>query len=736
MTEHLDSEETSEATSRRTISICALRQHADNRAIRLRSEIPLLLGRMAAEAPGTSLELQLSGRPNGIVDIDVHITGTKDLADQWCAEARSIVETFAEVESPCRSSSEDQNVWPIVPAQSSSTLGYSLEPRTAPHRGAGLQWDAPNQVHKYFVEHPVWLDVIASHPDHGLWVKVTPAQGLTRRDIWDVQLAVITTGDWPSLRMRSQIRTLLPGMEVAAEAAEQAPTVRVDAQNLPVLFAIPIAGSAPAAGACIGAAAPIPMHPTRHELSTSEGLRLGVGHTGTRQTIAVRLGSDEQLRHVHVLGRTGTGKSSLLAAAAHSIAEEGRGMLVLDPHGHLVDRILAELPDEAVARTRVIRSGDVDNPVPLNPLAVTDPIERDIAIEAVCAMFGYLFDKNQTGIVGPRFNERVAMGLRALATVHGPTASLLDVPLALGDDRFLQHAVGKSDDDRLKAWYSNDVRNRRSNDYGDLVSWVNSKFEAFTATAAMRAILGSGADAFDMAEAMDSAAIVLVDLSKAHLGEQSSRLLGYLHLNRTWAAGLRRTGTRAFTVIVDEVHSMTSGALTSMLSEGRKFGLSVIMAHQYLDQLDEDLRPAVDGNVATTVAFRCAASDAAALRHRFGDQLASTTWMTLPDLSAVILRSAAGGLGHPHTLTVDHNDRVHARAGAELDRCADAVSARTRRNWSDPFAQETRRARDGHSKLRPTDDQPPETPVATKPSFLDEWLARREQEKRSASAPA
>ncbi|AUM20237.1 type IV secretory system conjugative DNA transfer family protein [Rhodococcus ruber] len=733
MGEHFDIRENHEGSAQWTASLLALRQHDEGRATKLRGEIPLLLGRMCAEAPGTSLELSVSGQPSGVVTIDVHVAGPADSATQWCTEAAVVLDQIAEVEQSCRIPSKRQQVWPIVPVRTVPLLGYSIDPPCDLNRKASapVMWHAPSQIHARFAKHPVWAEVAAAHLRYGLRVRVTPAEARTQPDLWDVQLAVLTAGDPPSLRLRSQIRELLPGLQIATQASVVPVAVRVDAGQLPVLFAVPIAGTTPVNGTYAAAAAPIPMYPTRDRSSAvRNGLRLGLGHTESRARIPVRLRPAEQLRHVHVLGRTGTGKSSLLAGAAYSIAQEGAGMLVLDPHGHLIDRILAELPNDAIDRTRVIRSGDIEHPVPLNPLAVTDAVARDLAIDETCAMFEYLFDKKQNGVAGPRFRERVGMALRALTTVHGSTASLLDVPIALSEDGFLKRAVAASGDARLAAWYANEVRNRRSNDYGDLVSWVNSKFEAFTATAAMRAILGSGIDAFDMAEAMDTHQIVLVDLSKSHLGESASRLLGYLHLNRVWSAGLRRTGARPFTVIVDEVHSMVSGSLTSMLSEGRKFGLSVIMAHQYLDQLDEDLRPAVDGNVATTVAFRCAVSDAAAIVHRFGGQVDPATLMTLPDLSAVILRSAAGGMARPHTLTVDHNDRNYVRTGTELEHLTTLVTDRTRREWSDPHAEATRRARDGYSQVCTIEpaEETSTAPLAGKASFLDDWLARRQQD--------
>lgn len=184
---------------------------------------------------------------------------------------------------------------------------------------------------------------------------------------------------------------------------------------------------------------------------------------------------------------------------------------------------------------------------------------------------------------------------------------------------------------------------------------------------------------------------------------------------------------------------MIAGSLCAMLSEGRKFGLSVVLAHQYLGQLSEDLLPAVDGNVATTVAFRSAVADAPALRQRFGQAVKEATLMTLPDLSAVTLRTAAHVTGEPHTLIVDHNELVTERTGQDLADFTDALTAATAKDLVDEYRDKTSAAAEGKSNLRVADEQPPapSTPATPQPrpslskakdrSFLDEWLEKRQR---------
>ncbi len=721
---NVDVGETDSQIHRKSVALSAFRRNDDVRAAELRSELPLLLGRLVAEVPYSTIELHVAtdadGVVSGLITVEAGSTTRELLAD--VCELLDPVAELALLETTALDIAE--TVWPII-GSTRPLLGFSasdLEVKPS------VDWSLVGARSV-----PELVELVCPHAETGIRIQLQARDPSRHAEPeWDVRFAITVRSTSPSLRLRAAIRALFPGLEIAAEPGGQPAVLRVSADELPIAFPVPVAGEQPIVGAYVGTAAPIPIVPTRESVP-EKPVRIGSAVTPAGRHVPINLSLQERLRHTHVLGRTGTGKSSFLAGFAHEVAASGDGLLVLDPHGPLVDRIVAELPAEAAQRTWLIRCGDVDNPVPINPMAVEDQHRREIAIDDINSMFQYLFDKKQEGIVGPRFRERVAMGLRALAAVHGRQASLLDVPAALADARFMRRAIVKSGDERLRAWFANDgISSAKSNEYAELVSWVNSKFEAFASTAAMRSILGSGEDAVDMAEAMDNGKIVLVDLSKSDLGEASTRLLGYLYLNETWAGALqRRQPGRPFTVIIDEAQALVAGSLSTMLSEGRKFGLSVVLAHQYLDQLDSDLRPAIDGNVATTVAFRASASDAPALLQRFGYQVSAPTLMTLPDLSAITLRTAAHVTGEPYTLIVDHNERVSAREGQNLADFDATLTSATHYELVDPYRAATSAAARGKSNLDQSDDEQAESPDSRKPNFLDEWLAAREKQKEA-----
>lgn len=726
-----DDDEEAGRAGRSTMWLAAFRRNADSRAVELRAELPVLLGRLVAEVPASTLELCVATGADDVVSATLKVE-SETAADELLGEAAALLDPAVEILSmPADLGHAPDTCWPLV-TSARAALGFHPDGSGVAARHAFASAGTSGV--------PELVELVSPYVGVGFRVRLTAAQPCgPGHPAWDVDFAVLTTGSAPSLRLRAAVRTLYPGLEVASHPGGSPAMLRAGIDDLAAAFAIPVAGEQPIAGTYVGTAAPLPLHPSRRTSAGAGSLRVGAAVTVTGKRLAVSLSLAERLRHVHVLGRTGTGKSSFLAGVVHQLASSGDGALVLDPHGRLVDRIVAELPADAVTRTWVVRCGDVDNPVPLNPLAVRDRVRREIAIDDVNAAFQYLFDPKYTGIVGPRFRERVAMGLRALAAAHGPRASLLDVPAALADSRFMMRAAAMSGDDRLKAWVTNNESNSRSSEYADLVSWVNSKFESFSSTTAMRAILGSGADAFDASTVMDQGRIVLVDLSKGDIGESATRLLGYMYLNEAWIGALQRKDPgRPFTVIVDEAQSMISGSLSAMLSEGRKFGLSIVLAHQYLGQLDSDLLPAIDGNVATTVAFRAAGADAPALRQRFGERVDTATLMTLPDLSAITLRTAADVTGEPYTLIVDHNETVRERCGAELESFATTLAGRTRAELVDPHREFTAAAAEGRSNLTILEPAPaaapkppPLKPPAQAGAFLDEWMAKRQMERRA-----
>lgn len=713
------------ASERIAIELSALRRLSETESNRARVEVPMRLGALLTEADGDSaLELTMLSAKDAMVTTTLTVAaGDVTVATEIAVAMTDLIKPIAQL---CDAQAVDRRAvteWALVPGSLGEGFGFGIGAAKSPQvnfRGCPLP-----SLDTLFTE-------LSRTPHTGVRVTLRRAGGR-----FEVRLSILTRSEYPSLGVRAAVRQRFPRLRVVKTAGPGS-WIGVGADDLDRVLPLPVAGRQPVPGTFTGPAAPIPASRQRFTDAVEGKIRIGHAKTMSGQTVPVELSLQERLRHLHLLGRTGTGKSSALAALIHELAAAGtEGALVLDPHGHLIDRVLAELPPDAIGRTWVIRCGDVSNPVPLSTLAEADPVRRDIAIDATCAIFQELFDRKDSGIVGPRFRERVAMGMRALVSLHGAEASFLDVPAILANTTLMDEVVGSTSDDRLRDWWANEKMSRRSAEHGEVVSWVNSKFEAFASTAAVRAVLGSGRDATDFAAAMDEGRIVLVDLSKAHLGEQASRLLGYLYLNRAWEGALRRRTQQPFTVVVDEAQTLIAGALTTMLSEGRKFGLSVVLAHQYLSQLDDGLRPAVDGNVATTLAFRSAVADTAELSARFGGQVDPAVLTTLPNLAAITLRTAGDVGVSPHTVMIDHNDRCVARSAQDVESVTQLVHDATVAALVEPHRTLTTAAAAGKSRVAAAGSglYARREPQRQERSFLDEWLANRHSATPSPKPP-
>lgn len=633
----------------------SLRRLPAESAERVRKSLPEALSNLAGMVAGGQVELLL-----WVAERDSVVT-------RWSATAIDPIDAFDLVEAvgallreSCVTQAAGQSClphgtefWPLLPAEGSGAIGFAPLP-------GSRRWAAPFSGDQQ--DFGRVMSVLAEHPGSGIRIRLAVEDSPVGDGSVRLELGAITTNGRPALRLRALFSGWAPGLELATEAAPASSWFALPRAALGQIFLIPVTTQAAEAGVDVGGPPPLPAP----RVGSSVGIRLGRGWSSSGVARDVVMSVTERSRHLHCLGRTGTGKSSLLAAIAHAVATSGEGMLVLDPHGHLVDRIVAELPIEAVTRTLLIRAANTDNPVRINPLAVDDPVRREIVIQDLCEMFSTVFDPQHTGIVGPRFQERLAMLLRTLLDVRGSRASLLDVP-RMSADRELQKLVREAvTDERVKMWWDTDDLGRRSNEYGELLSWFNSKFERLSGSLALRAALGTGVNALDMDAAMAEGRIVLLDLSKGSIGEVAARTLGMMHLSATWSAALQRKDFTPFSVLVDEAHSFADTSLPSMLAEGRKFGVSVALAHQFLKQLDPPLAEALTGNAATTVSFRTGNADAHLVAAAMGGGVTPAGLTSLADLTAICHRASGPAPDQPHTLQVDHQDRVVGRTGGDL----------------------------------------------------------------------
>lgn len=474
-----------------------------------------------------------------------------------------------------------------------------------------------------------------------------------------------------------------------------------------------------------------PRIPLGVPAALADGIKVGTAVDVSGRPHDVRLPRDVMARHLHVLGETGSGKSTLLTTMAVETARTGEGFALIDPHGHTVDRVLRALTPEDLERTWIIRCGDPDNPVRLNPFSVSDARIQDLLISDLVDAFQVLFDPSNQGIVGPRFMHSMRYALLTLAEARGPKASLLDVPRLFSDPRLRRALLEHVADPDVHAFWTNDISGNRSNELNELIAWITSKFTTFASNRVVTQMLATGEDSFDPAEAMRSSRIILIDLGKGAVGTTGARMLGLIYLLRFWSAALSRHEAAPFTLFIDEAHTMSALTLPSILAEGRKFQLRAVLAHQYLGQLDPRLTDALRGSAGSRVAFRVGASDAEDLAQVLGPEFAAADLASLPRGTAAVRVADPGAPLRPFTLHVEHSHTTRA-AGSEL--AVARAEAMSRSQLVDPYRNAHRLELEPAAETEPDPHRPPSDSTG---SFLDDWLTRKKNERQSGpSLPA
>ena len=355
--------------------------------------------------------------------------------------------------------------------------------------------------------------------------------------------------------------------------------------------------------------------------------------------------------HLHLLGPTGVGKSTLIARLALDDVTDGRGAVVIDPKGDLVDDLLARIPAGLVDRVDLLDPLD-PAPAGLNVLAGAD---HDLVVDQLVGIFQRVYEQ----FWGPRTDDILRAALLTLLE-SGPGATLADVPLLLTDERFREQVLAELDDpvglEPFWEWYEQLSEANRAVATGPVLN----KLRAFLLRRPVRAIVGQEKSKLDVAGCLDRGRLLLVRLPKGTLGEDTSRLLGSFVVARVWQAALARAGRPEAgrpdcALYVDEVHNYLSlpTPIGDMLAEARGYRLSLCLAHQHLAQLPREMRDAIAANARSKLYFQLSVPDAHALGRELEPELSEHDLANLPRHSAAARICQQGETGRPFTLTTD-----------------------------------------------------------------------------------
>ncbi len=358
--------------------------------------------------------------------------------------------------------------------------------------------------------------------------------------------------------------------------------------------------------------------------------------------------NEDRARHMYVIGKTGMGKSTMLENMAIQDIRNGEGMAFIDPHGSTADRIMEYVPAHRIKDVVYFAPFDLDYPLAFNIMEDVGYDKRHLVVSGLLSAFRKIW----VDAWSARMEYILSNTLMALLEYDG--ATLLDVNRMLINKAFRKKVVEKITDPIVKSFWVEEFANYTDRYTQDATPAIQNKVGQFTSNPLIRNIVGQPKSSFDFRRLMDERKIVIINLSKGRVGEVNTNLLGSMIVTKIYLAAMSRADVPAevmknlppFYLYVDEFQNFANESFSDILSEARKYKLRLIIAHQYVEQMEEEVRDAVFGNVGTTVAFRVGPFDAETLETIFAPQFEATDLVNL-GFAQIYLTLMIRGVGSP-----------------------------------------------------------------------------------------
>lgn len=355
-----------------------------------------------------------------------------------------------------------------------------------------------------------------------------------------------------------------------------------------------------------------------------------IGHTNFRnQNQPFGIKDADRSGHIYCLGKTGSGKSTLLLNMAISDIEQGKGVGIIDPHGDLAEEILNHIPKERVQDVIYFNAGDSEYPVAFNPLYCVSEQDRYMVAATIVTTLKKLWADSW----GPRLEHILRNTLISLS--YYSKSTLLDIIPMLTNTDFRRQVLYAVPVISIQDFWQKEFEPLSPQLKNEFIAPIVNKVGLFNTHPILRNILGQQRSAIRIAEIMNDKKIFIANLSKGALGETATALLGSLLITQFQTSSLARhsrsiNSRTPFYLYIDEVHSFITKSFADILSESRKYGLSLFLTHQYIDQLPEDIVRSILGNVGTLISFRVGNRDAKVLAEEFSPILSETDLINLP----------------------------------------------------------------------------------------------------------
>ena len=356
------------------------------------------------------------------------------------------------------------------------------------------------------------------------------------------------------------------------------------------------------------------------------------GETDSRsKRVKFGIKAKDRTRHVYVIGKTGMGKSTLLENMAIQDLKNGEGMAFMDPHGKTAELLLDYIPPERLNDVVYFAPFDVDHPISFNVLEDIGIDKRHLVVAGLMSTFKKIW----VDAWSARMEYILTNSL--LALIEYPGATLLGVNRLLSDKDYRKKVVENVKDPSVKSFWIDEFAKYTERQAAEAVPAIQNKIGQFTANPLIRNIVGQPKSSFDIRKLMDERKILIINLSKGKVGEANANLLGSMLITKIYLAAMSRADVQEktlktlpnFYLFVDEFQSFANESFADILSEARKYKLNLTIAHQYIEQMSEEVRAAVFGNVGTMITFRVGAFDAEVLEKEFAPQFTAEDLVNL-----------------------------------------------------------------------------------------------------------
>ncbi|PIP65108.1 hypothetical protein COU77_00870 [Candidatus Peregrinibacteria bacterium CG10_big_fil_rev_8_21_14_0_10_49_16] len=391
------------------------------------------------------------------------------------------------------------------------------------------------------------------------------------------------------------------------------------------------------------------------------GLYMGT-NTFRGEKRKVYIDGEDRFRHFYIIGQTGTGKSNVLQVMARQDLHSGQGMCVMDPHGSLAKDLLPYIPRERADDVIYFNPADTERPMGLNMLEAETPEEKDfVALEAMNMMVKMFGNE----VFGPRIQDYFRNGCLTLMDDEDEGGAITDIVRLFTDDEWQKYKVTKVKNPIVRSFWEHQMAQTGAREKQEMIPYFAAKFGQFTTNTLVRNILGQTKSAFDVSKCMAEGKILMMNLSKGLIGDINSNLLGMIIVNKIQVAAMRREreskeSRKDFFLYIDEFQNFVTQSIESILSEARKYRLGLVLAHQYLGQLEKDdklsggvsLKGAIFGNVGTKIFYRIGAQDAETCAKEMAPVFSEQDMLNMGFLRACMRLCIEGQASRPFTLEV------------------------------------------------------------------------------------